>query len=152
MRRMEGEGSEGIPLREPAPRSLGAARPVRGAAGGSPGSGDARAEPGGGGLPGRSARRLRPGDAGRCAYAALSAALARGLGERLFAQLYEELADRFRDFADLLALVGERARRRPPAITELQARFLATASPRDRRRLLALGALAPEVPARGLPH
>jgi hypothetical protein len=89
------------------------------------------------------------GEAGRLAYGALSAALARLAAERTWSQLYEELADRFRDFADLLAEVGERTRGASlPRIACLYASYLATDSARDRRRLLSLGALAPEV--RGL--
>ena len=86
------------------------------------------------------------GEAGRLAYAALSAALARLASERTWSRLYEELADRFRDFADLLAEVGERTRGGAPAgLGLLYARYLATESSRDRRRLVGLGALAPEL-------
>jgi hypothetical protein len=89
------------------------------------------------------------GEAGRLAYGALSAALARIAAERTWSRLYEELADRFRDFADLLAEVGERTRSGPSLrIAGLYAHYLATESARDRRRLVSLGALAPEV--RGL--
>ncbi len=89
------------------------------------------------------------GEAGRLAYGALSAALARMAAERTWSRLYEELADRFRDFADLLAEVGERTRGGPtPRLACLYARYLATDSARDRQRLLGLGALAPEI--RGL--
>ena len=85
-------------------------------------------------------------EAGRRAYGALSVALASFAGERTWSRLYEELADRFRDFADVLAEVGERARGGPPApLPELYARYLATESPRDRRRLLGLGALTPDL-------
>jgi hypothetical protein len=85
-------------------------------------------------------------EAGRLAYGALSAALAPLAEERTWSRLYEELADRFRDFADVLAEVGERTRRGAPApLAGLYARFLATGSPRDRRRLLDLGALAPDL-------
>jgi len=85
-------------------------------------------------------------EAGRRAYAALSAGLARLAEERSWSRLYEELADRFRDFADLLAEVGERTRGgTPPRLASLYARYLATESIRDRHRLLRLGVLAPEV-------
>jgi len=85
-------------------------------------------------------------EAGRLAYAALSTALARLAAERSWSRLYEELADRFRDFADLLAEVGERTRGgTPPRLACLYARYLATESTRDRHRLLRLGALAPEL-------
>lgn len=88
-------------------------------------------------------------EAGRLAYGALSAALAGLAAEPGWSWLYEELADRFGDFADLLAEVGESARGESPArVDGLYARYLATGSGRDRRRLLSLGALAPEV--RGL--
>jgi len=85
-------------------------------------------------------------EAGRCAYAALSAALAPLTRERTWSRLYEELADRFRDFADVLAEVGERTRNGAPApLACLYAHYLATESQRDRRRLLGLGALAPDL-------
>lgn len=88
-------------------------------------------------------------EAGRLAYGALSACLAGLAAEPSWSWLYEELADRFGDFADLLAEVGERARgESPPRLEGLYSRYLATGSARDRRRLLTLGALAPE--ARGL--
>jgi hypothetical protein len=88
-------------------------------------------------------------EAGRLAYGALSAALAGLAAEPSWSWLYEELADRFGDFADLLAEVGERARgESPPRLDGLYVRYLATGSERDRRLLLSLGALAPE--ARGL--
>lgn len=84
-------------------------------------------------------------ETGRCAYARLSLQLAPLAASRTWSHLYEELADRFRDFADLLAAVGECTRAAPPPLAALYARFLATDSPRDRRRLLGLGALAPEL-------
>ncbi len=88
-------------------------------------------------------------EAGRLAYGALSAALAGLTAEPSWSWLYEELADRFGDFADLLAEVGERTRgENPPRLDGLYARYLATGSARDRRLLLSRGALAPE--ARGL--
>jgi hypothetical protein len=88
-------------------------------------------------------------EAGRRAYGALSTALAPLAAERTWSRLYEELADRFRDFADLLAEVGERTRSGPPApLACLYASFLATGSERDQRRLLGLGALTPDL--RGL--
>jgi hypothetical protein len=85
-------------------------------------------------------------EAGRRAYGALSTALLPLAAERTWSRLYEELADRFRDFADLLAEVGERTRCASPApLASLYARFLATGSPRDQRRLLGLGALTPDL-------
>jgi hypothetical protein len=85
-------------------------------------------------------------EAGRRAYGALSAALAPLAPERTWSRLYEELADRFRDFADVLAEVGERTRSGAPApLTCLYAHYLATESLRDRRRLISLGALAPDL-------
>jgi hypothetical protein len=87
--------------------------------------------------------------AGRLAYGALSAALAGLAAEPGWSLLYEELADRFGDFADLLAEVGERTRGgAQPRVESLYARYLATGSHRDRRLLLSLGALAPD--GRGL--
>ena len=84
-------------------------------------------------------------EAGRQAYGALSVALAGLATEPSWSWLYEELADRFGDFADLLAEVGERTRSEsPPRLDGLYVRYLATGSARDRRRLLSLGALAPE--------
>jgi hypothetical protein len=92
-------------------------------------------------------------EAGRRAYGALSVALAPISEERTWSRLYEELADRFRDFADVLAEVGERSRCAPPApLAGLYARFLATGSPRDLRRLLDLGALTPELGGLLLPQ
>jgi hypothetical protein len=88
-------------------------------------------------------------EVGRLAYGALSAALAGLSAEPVWSWLYQELADRFGDFADLLAEVGERVHgERPPQLATLYLRYLATGSARDRRLLLSLGALAPE--ARGL--
>jgi len=93
------------------------------------------------------------GEAGRLAYGALATALTRLAAERTWSRLYEELADRFRDFADLLAEVGERTRSgSPPRLSCLYARYLATESPRDRRLLLGLGALAPELGGLLRPH
>jgi hypothetical protein len=87
--------------------------------------------------------------AGRLAYRALSAALAGLPAEPAWSLLYQELADRFGDFADLLAEVGERARGAGlPGLPCLYARYLATDSSRNRQRLLGLGALSPE--GRGL--
>jgi hypothetical protein len=85
-------------------------------------------------------------EAGRRAYGALATALVPLAAERTWSRLYEELADRFRDFADLLAEVGERTRSGAPApLACLYARFLATGSQRDHRRLLGLGALTPDL-------
>jgi len=84
-------------------------------------------------------------EAGRRAYGALANALAPLAGERVWGLLYEELADRFRDFADVLADVGERVRGgSAPTLDCLYARYLAIGSPRDRSRLLSLGVVAPD--------
>jgi hypothetical protein len=92
-------------------------------------------------------------EAGRRAYAALSLALAPHALERTWCWLYEELADRFQDFADLLSEVGERSHlRRPVELPGLYAHFLATGSQRDERRLLAMGALAAGTGGRLPPH
>ena len=84
-------------------------------------------------------------EAGRRAYGALAGALVPPAGDRVWSLLFEELADRFCDFADVLAEVGERARGDSPApLACLYVHYLATGSPRDRRRLMGLGALTPD--------
>jgi len=80
------------------------------------------------------------GDAGRLAYAGVSAAL--GAPQ---SQLFEELADRFVEFAEVLAEVGDSTRARGArGLVPLYERYLRTGSARDRRRLLRRGLSVPE--------
>lgn len=77
---------------------------------------------------------------GRSAYAALSAALASFLMERTWSRLFEELADGFRDFADVLAEVCEQAcPGDSDALAVLYWRYIESGSECDRRRLLRRG-------------
>jgi len=86
------------------------------------------------------------GDIGRAAYGDLSSALIRSSAEA--AHLFRELAEEFRVFVDLLAEVGDRTRQsREADLLRIYDRFVATGSPRDRRRLARAG-VAP-VPAPG---
>lgn len=81
-------------------------------------------------------------DVGRVAYADLARGLA--AGARVWARLYEELAECFVDFADALAEIAEAGRCGPPVeVLRIYERFLRTGSRRDRRRLLRLGHLPP---------
>lgn len=83
-------------------------------------------------------------DAGRLAYAELAAALASGWSERPWADLFEELADRFGDFAEVLTEVGDASRGRgAEELERLRARWLRRGEERDRRRLLRRGQVAP---------
>jgi hypothetical protein len=94
-------------------------------------------------------------DAGRLAYAGVSRALRsrRDLGpsERGAAgvpagvpQLFEELADRFADFAEVLTEVGDSTReQRPGGLLPLYTRYLRGGSERDRRRLARRGHSVP---------
>ena len=80
------------------------------------------------------------GEAGRCAYGDLSSELASRLGEPSWARLYEELADRFGEFADVLAEVSDRTcGGRPASLLRLYDRYLETGSARDWRRLARRG-------------
>jgi hypothetical protein len=80
------------------------------------------------------------GDAGRMAYAGLSGELARALAERTWAELFEELADRFEDFIEVLTEVGDRTRLvRDDGLAWLATRVLDLGDPRDRRRLARRG-------------
>jgi hypothetical protein len=98
-------------------------------------------------------------DAGRQAYAELSASLrGRVAGAREPAhgggvtvpELFEELADRFPEFADVLTEVGDQTRASSPGGLEgLYARFLRTGAERDRRRLVRRGH---SVPGGGIPR
>lgn len=83
-------------------------------------------------------------DVGRLAYGDVSATLGGERGEKVWARLFEELADRFGDFAGVLADVGEKSRRAGgPDLLRLFERYLRTGSARDRRRLLRLGHVPP---------
>jgi hypothetical protein len=87
------------------------------------------------------------GEAGRVAYGDLARELALRVRERGWACLFEELADRFRDFVDVLAEVGDRtAGRRPPDLLRLFERYLETGSPGDLRRLRRRGHLPLPLP------
>jgi len=89
-------------------------------------------------------------EVGRIAYASLADSLAAGLAERTWPQLFEELAERFREFADVLAAVGDRAcSHGPQALMRSYERYLESGSERDRRRLLRHGQIvAPPVEPR----
>jgi hypothetical protein len=95
-------------------------------------------------------------DAGRQAYAELSTSLR---GRRavaptadqgiMLSELFEELADRFPEFAEVLTEVGDRTRAAAPAgLDGLYARFLRKDTDRDRRRVARRGHSVP----RGLPR
>lgn len=84
-------------------------------------------------------------DVGRLAYSDLAAHVDR-FGERSWTELYTELAERFREFVDVLAQVSDRTLgSRPDNLLRLYERFLLTRSERDRARLLRLGCALPEV-------
>jgi hypothetical protein len=86
-------------------------------------------------------------EVGRSAYGSLAAVLASAVAERTWPQLFEELADCFREFADVLADVGDRAcAHGPRALMRAYERYLATGSDRDRRRLLYHGQIVPALP------
>jgi hypothetical protein len=88
----------------------------------------------------RAAGRSTCAEVGRSAYAGLSAALAYSLVERTWPRLFEELADRFRDFADVLAEVCEQVcPRGSDALQGLCRRYVEGGSERARRRLLRRG-------------
>ena len=82
------------------------------------------------------------GELGSGAYADLSSALS-GSGDASWPELFGELASRFRDFADVLAEVGDRTRREPGDLLRIYERWVLTGSERDRRRLLGLGCVPP---------
>ena len=67
--------------------------------------------------------------------------------------LFEELADCFGDFADLLGEVSERAGTSPPPdLLRLYQRYLETGGERDRLRLLARGQVPPRRQGRDVPQ
>ncbi len=86
-------------------------------------------------------------DAGRLAYAGLSSALVGRSTERAWSELFEELADRFPDFVDVLTEVGDSSRaRQTGALLRLYDRYLRSGAERERRRLLRRGRLVPAGP------
>ena len=86
------------------------------------------------------ASRSYCGEVGRSAYTTLSAALASTLVERTWPRLFEELAERFRDFADVLSEVCEHVcPRGPDAVAGLYRRYVESGSEGARRRLLGRG-------------
>ena len=88
-------------------------------------------------------------DIGRTAYADL----ARRLADQAWTGLFEELADRFRDYVDLLAEVGDRARPGSEAdLLRLYERYLETGSAGDARRLRRRGLVPPPSERRGTPQ
>jgi hypothetical protein len=80
------------------------------------------------------------GEAGRAAYADVARGLSIQLREKAWPGLFQELAERFCDFVEVLTEVSERTRvRRPVGLMRLYERYLRTGSDRDRRRLLRRG-------------
>ncbi len=62
-----------------------------------------------------------------------------------WARLYGELAERFGEFVELLAEVGDRTRTgQPRNLLGIFERYLVTGSARDRERLLRAGQLLPD--------
>ena len=85
-------------------------------------------------------------EAGRLAYGALSAALARLAEEPQLEPALRRAGGPFPATSPTCSPRWASARAaRPPRLAALYARYLATGSARDRRRLLRLGALAPEL-------
>jgi hypothetical protein len=81
-------------------------------------------------------------DAGRMAYSDVAGLLARPQWQR--ARLFEELADRFCDFAEVLTEVGDGTRSNAPAgLVSLSDRYLRHGNESDRRRLLRRGLVVP---------
>ncbi len=77
---------------------------------------------------------------GRTAYGTLSSNLALQIGEHSWSELFEELADDFGDFVDILAAVGDRTRcPRSADLLRMYERYVRTGSDLDRARLLQLG-------------
>ena len=68
------------------------------------------------------------------------------LGEPSWTELYQELAEGFCDFVDVLAEISDRTLgSRPDNLLRLYERFILTRSDRDRNRLLRLGVALPEI-------
>ena len=85
------------------------------------------------------------GDVGRAAYANLAESLAPQVTEKSWPGLYLELAQRFDQFVDVLAEVGDRTRSGGVEdLLRLYERYLRTGSPRDRGRLLRRGQVPPD--------
>ena len=85
------------------------------------------------------------GDVGRAAYANLADSLARQVTEKSWPGLYLELAQRFDQFVDVLAEVGDRTRfGGSEDLLRLYERYVRTGSPRDRGRLLRRGQVPPD--------
>jgi hypothetical protein len=85
------------------------------------------------------------GDVGRAAYANLAESLARQVTEKTWTGLYLELAQRFDQFVDVLAEVGDRTRSGGSEdLLRLYERYMRTGSPRDRGRLLRRGQVPPD--------
>jgi hypothetical protein len=85
------------------------------------------------------------GDVGRAAYANLAESLARQVAEQAWTGLYRELAERFDEFVDVLAEVGDRTRSQGcEDLLRLYERYLRTGSPRDRIRLVRCGQVPPD--------
>ncbi len=92
-------------------------------------------------------------DVGRFAYADVSEKLESALVQEGWPLLFEELADCFGDFADLLGEVSERAGTSPPPdLLRLYQRYLETGGERDRLRLLARGQVPPRRQGRDVPQ
>jgi len=84
------------------------------------------------------------GDVGRAAYANLAESLARQVNETSWTGLYSELAQRFDEFVDVLAEVGDRTRAHDAEnLLRLYERYLRTGSARDRDRLVRRGQVPP---------
>ncbi|MFQ5418533.1 MAG: hypothetical protein ACE5FL_16015 [Myxococcota bacterium] len=85
------------------------------------------------------------GDVGRAAYASLAETLGCEVREQTWPSLYNELADRFDQFIDVLTAVGDRSRpRQNEDLLRVFERYLRTGSERDRARLLRLGHAPPD--------
>jgi len=82
---------------------------------------------------------------GRVAYNDLAGHIDR-LGEPSWTELYQELAEGFCDFVDVLSEISDRTLgSRPDNLLRLYERFILTRSNRDRDRLLRLGCSLPEI-------
>ncbi len=80
------------------------------------------------------------GEVGRAAYSDVSAHLAARAPEPIWSELFQELAQGFPTFVELLAGVGDRTRGDAAAdLLKIYQRYLETHSRRDHARLLRLG-------------